>query len=80
MVKGRVKYFDAKKGYGFIKPENGGNDIFFHISALEAAGIEILEDGQKIEYELIKSRSGKTTAGNLKLAGGTDDPGPMKKG
>jgi CspA family cold shock protein len=63
---GRVKWFNPSKGFGFIQPEDGGNDIFVHISALERAGIQSLQEGQKISYELVTSR-GRTAASNLEL-------------
>jgi CspA family cold shock protein len=65
MPNGTVKWFNAQKGFGFIKPEDGSKDVFVHISALERAGIAHLNDGQKVSYELQQER-GKTSAGNLK--------------
>lgn len=67
MAVGTVKWFNPTKGYGFIQPEAGGPDVFVHISAVEAAGMGTLNEGQKISYELITSK-GKTSAGNLKAA------------
>lgn len=67
MATGTVKWFNNKKGYGFITPDEGGADIFVHISAVQQAGLRSLEEGAKIEYELLSER-GKTVAGNLKLA------------
>lgn len=67
MAVGTVKWFNPTKGYGFIQPEAGGPDVFVHISAVEAAGMGSLNEGQKISYELITSK-GKTSAGNLKAA------------
>jgi len=49
---GIVKWFNGEKGYGFIKPDDGSSDVFVHVSALERAGLRVLQDGQKIEYEL----------------------------
>ena len=65
---GTVKWFNAQKGFGFIQPDDGGNDAFVHISAVERAGASNLRDGQKIEYELARdSKSGKSAAENLQL-------------
>jgi CspA family cold shock protein len=69
MPTGTVKWFNAQKGYGFIQPDQGGNDVFVHISAVERAGLGSLNEGQKISYELEKdSRSGKLAAGQLGAA------------
>jgi CspA family cold shock protein len=69
MEKGTVKWFNTTKGYGFITPENGGQDIFVHISAVERAGLRELRDGQVVSYELIADRkTGKSSAGNLAVA------------
>ncbi|HLK24843.1 MAG TPA: cold-shock protein [Caulobacteraceae bacterium] len=66
MPTGTVKWFNAQKGYGFIQPDAGGNDVFVHISAVERAGMGSLSEGQKISYELEKdNRSGKLAAGQL---------------
>jgi CspA family cold shock protein len=63
---GTVKWFDGQKGYGFIQPDQGGKDVFVHISAVEQAGLSGLKEGQKVEYEeKTDSRSGKTSAVNL---------------
>lgn len=67
MATGTVKWFNNKKGYGFITPDEGGQDIFVHISAVQQAGLRSLEEGAKISYDLLSER-GKTVAGNLKLA------------
>ena len=67
MNKGTVKWFNATKGFGFITPDAGGQDVFVHISAVQKAGLRSLEEGAKISYELLTER-GKTVAGNLKLA------------
>jgi len=64
--KGAVKWFNGQKGYGFIQPDDGGKDVFVHISAVQAAGLHGLDEGQKIAYELVTER-GKTSAGNLQL-------------
>jgi CspA family cold shock protein len=67
MPNGTVKWFNKQKGFGFIVPEEGGADVFVHITALEKAGIPQLDDGQKVTYELMEDRKGKMAAGNLKL-------------
>ncbi len=67
MAQGTVKWFNTTKGYGFIAPEDGGKDVFVHISALEKAGLRGLDDGQKISYELVENK-GKSSAEELKLA------------
>ena len=65
MATGTVKWFNPAKGYGFIEPEDGGNDAFVHISAVERAGLTILREGQKVEYELVPGDKGKSAADNL---------------
>jgi cold shock protein len=68
MTTGTVKWFNSQKGFGFIAPDGGGNDAFVHISAVERAGLSNLNDGQKVEFELVSDRkSGKMSADNLKL-------------
>jgi CspA family cold shock protein len=67
MANGTVKWFNTTKGFGFIKPEDGGNDVFVHISALERAGLSGLEDNQAVSYELVEDRRGRMSAGELKL-------------
>jgi len=67
--RGVVKWFNSQKGFGFIVPDNGGKDIFVHISAVEQAGLRNLNEGQKIEYELQENR-GRTAATNLKVSEG----------
>lgn len=66
MANGTVKWFNTTKGYGFIAPEDGGKDVFVHITALEAAGLRHLDDGQKVTFEVIEDK-GKQAAGELKL-------------
>ena len=69
MEKGTVKWFNATKGYGFITPENGGQDVFVHISAVERAGLRELVEGQVVSFELVADRkTGKSSAGNLAVA------------
>jgi CspA family cold shock protein len=67
MQKGTVKWFNPTKGYGFIKPATGNQDVFVHISAVERAGLSTLNEGQTVEYELVTGRNGKTSAENLKM-------------
>jgi CspA family cold shock protein len=69
MATGTVKWFNTEKGYGFIQPDQGGKDVFVHISAVERAGMRTLNEGQKVSYELeTDRRSGKQSAGNLAAA------------
>jgi CspA family cold shock protein len=68
MPTGTVKWFNSQKGYGFIQPTDGGKDVFVHISAVEAAGMGNLNEGQKVTYEIEQGRQGKTSAVNLKNA------------
>ncbi len=68
MAVGTVKWFNEQKGYGFIAPDDGGKDVFVHISAVERSGLNGLGDGQKVSYEMeTDKRSGKQSAGNLKV-------------
>ena len=70
MAKGTVKWFNATKGFGFIQPDNGGKDVFVHISAVEQAGLRGLDENQKVSYEIERDkRSGKESAGQLKTEG-----------
>jgi len=66
MATGTVKWFNSTKGYGFIQPEDGGSDVFVHISAVERAGLRDLREGQRVSYDLA-SEKGKTAAANLKV-------------
>jgi CspA family cold shock protein len=63
---GIVKWFNATKGYGFIQPDDGGKDVFVHISAVEKAGFNSLAEGAKVSYEIVTDR-GKQSAGNLRI-------------
>ena len=65
---GTVKFFNETKGYGFIAPEDGGNDAFVHISAVERAGMSTLQQNQRVSYELEEDRRGKMAAVNLQSA------------
>jgi CspA family cold shock protein len=65
---GKVKFFNAQKGYGFIQPEDGGQDAFVHISAVERAGMRTLDQDQKVSYDLEQDQRGKTSAVNLQQA------------
>ncbi len=64
---GTVKFFNATKGFGFIVPEDGSKNIFVRLSAVVEAGLSVLTEGQKVEYEVVSQRDGKTAAVNLKL-------------
>jgi cold shock protein len=66
MSTGTVKWFNSQKGYGFIQPDDGGKDVFVHISAVERAGMGGLNEGQKVSFEVQKGQQGKTSAENLK--------------
>lgn len=68
MASGTVKWFNAQKGFGFIQPSDGSQDVFVHISAVERAGLSTLNEGQKVTYELERGRQGKTSAANLQTA------------
>lgn len=65
MATGTVKWFNATKGYGFIEPDDGGKDVFLHISAIERAGLQAPPDGQKIQYELETGRDGRASASDV---------------
>lgn len=66
MATGKVKWFNSTKGFGFIQPDEGGNDVFVHITAVEKAGLRSLNENQKVSYELIESK-GRMSAGNLQV-------------
>jgi CspA family cold shock protein len=67
MATGTVKWFNAQKGFGFIQPEDGGKDVFVHITAVQAAGLNGLDENQRVTYEVVTER-GKQAAANLRLA------------
>lgn len=67
MATGTVKWFNAQKGFGFIQPQDGGKDVFLHITAVQAAGLNGVDEGQKVTYEVVTER-GKQAAANLRLA------------
>lgn len=67
VANGTVKWFNSQKGYGFIQPSEGGADVFVHISAVEAAGLRGLNEGQQVSYDVVSDR-GKTKAANLKVS------------
>ena len=66
MAVGTVKWFNDTKGFGFIEPDDGGKDAFVHISAVQEAGLQQLQEGQKVEFELVPGRDGRQAAGSLK--------------
>ena len=69
MATGTVKWFNGQKGFGFIQPEDGGKDVFVHISAVERAGMTTLNEGQKLSFEIVSDRrTGKSAAENLRAA------------
>ena len=69
MSKGTVKWFNNQKGFGFIQPDDGGKDVFVHISAVERAGLSTLNEGQKVSFEVVANRrTGKSSAENLRAA------------
>lgn len=68
MVSGKVKFFNATKGFGFIQPDQGGQDAFVHISAVERSGLSTLSEGQAVSYDLEKGRDGRTSAINIQVA------------
>ena len=68
MATGTVKWFNPAKGFGFIEPDDGGEDAFVHISAVEQAGLSTLQEGQKVNFEIQPGRNGKSSAENLTIA------------
>ena len=69
MASGTVKWFNSQKGYGFITPEGGSKDVFVHISAVERAGLQTLNEGQRVQYDSTPGKDGKTSSENLKVTG-----------
>tara|TARA_B100001173_G_C15876771_1_gene499749 strand:- start:514 stop:723 length:210 start_codon:yes stop_codon:yes gene_type:complete len=67
MATGTVKWFNPRKGFGFIEPEGGENDVFVHISAVQSSGLDQLSEGQKVEYTLEEQKNGKMAAENFKI-------------
>jgi|TARA_Y100001970_G_scaffold237502_1_gene298024 CspA family cold shock protein len=67
MATGTVKWFNPRKGYGFIETEGGDNDVFVHISAVQNSGLDLLKEGQKVEFTLEEQKNGKSAAENLKI-------------
>lgn len=67
MAKGKVKWFNTAKGYGFIEPEGGGADIFVHVSSIQESGLETLIEDQSIEFEMIDGKDGRQMAGNISV-------------
>ena len=68
MFAGTVKWFNRKRGFGFIEPDGGGDDAFVHISAVEQSGLTSLDEGQKVDYELAEGRNGKMAAQNISIS------------
>jgi len=69
MPTGTVKWFNSTKGYGFITPEGGSRDVFVHITAVERAGLHSLNEGQRVQYDVVPGKDGKSSAENLKVTG-----------
>lgn len=69
MPSGTVKWFNPTKGFGFIQPDDGGGDAFVHISTVERSGLSTLNEGDKVEFDLVTGRNGKAAAENLKMSG-----------
>jgi CspA family cold shock protein len=69
MPAGTVKWFNPTKGFGFIAPDDGGRDVFVHVSAVQRAGLASLEEGQRVQFELTQGRDGRTSADQLQLQG-----------
>lgn len=65
MTKGTVKWYDQSRGFGFIKPDDGSNDVFVHATALHAAGLQDLRDGQNVQFDIVTGQNGKPAAENL---------------
>lgn len=69
MPTGTVKWFNSLKGYGFITPQGGSKDVFVHISAVQRAGLHDLKEGQRMQYDIVPGKDGKSSAENLKIIG-----------
>lgn len=67
MAQGTVKWFNVVKGYGFIEPEGGGDDIFVHISQVQASGLQVLESSQSVQFEMVDGMDGRQMAGNISI-------------
>jgi len=67
MAKGTVKWFNATKGFGFIEPEDGGKDVFVHVSAVQNSGLNGLDEGQKVSYEMEEDNRGRSSAAQIKV-------------
>ena len=80
MASGKVKWFNAVKGFGFIEPDEGGSDVFVHITAVQEAGLKGLAEGQPIEYDLLPAKNGRDCAQNLKVAEGGEASGGDEAG
>lgn len=76
MARGEVKWFNRKKGFGFIRPDVGTRDVFVHVSSLHQSNIAALEDGQRVEFELAQMQDGRTVAMGLRIVGEAGDPPP----
>jgi CspA family cold shock protein len=69
MPTGTVKWFNTTKGFGFIAPDDGGKDAFVHITAVQRAGLQSLEEGQRVEFELVSGRDNRQSADNIRIIG-----------
>jgi CspA family cold shock protein len=75
LARGEVKWFNRKKGFGFIRPDVGTRDVFVHVSALHQSHLEVLEDGQRVEFELTQLQDGRTAAMGLRVVDDAPDEG-----
>lgn len=73
MARGEVKWFNRKKGFGFIRPDIGSRDVFVHVSALHQSNLRVLEDGQRVEFELTQLQDGRIAAAGLRIVDGNHD-------